>query len=147
MKKKERIHPQCRRPGFNPWVGKIPWGEHDNPLQYSGLENPHGHGRLQSMGSQRVRHDWSIGVSASSSVFPMNIQDWFLLGLTGLISFMSKGFSRVLSITKVQKHQFFGTQPCLWSNSYIHTWLRKNHNFDCIDLCQQSDVSAFEYAV
>ena len=67
---------------------------------------------------------WSrIGVSASASVLPMNIQDWFPLGLTGLISLLSKGFSRVLSSTTVQKHQFFGAQPSLWSNSYIHTWL------------------------
>ena len=67
---------------------------------------------------------WSrIGVSASASVLPMNIQDWFPLGLTGLISLLSKGFSRVLSSTTVQKHQFFGAQPSLWSNSYICTWL------------------------
>ena len=52
----------------------------------------------------------SIGVSASASVFPMNIQDWFPLGLTGWISLHSKGFSRVFSNTTVQKHQFFGAQ-------------------------------------
>ena len=50
-----------------------------------------------------------IGVSASASVLPMNIQDWFPLGLTGLISLQSKGFSRVFPNTTVQKHQFFGT--------------------------------------
>ena len=50
----------------------------------------------------------SIGVSTSTSVLPMNIQDWFPLGLTGLISLQSKGFSRVFSNTTVQKHQFFG---------------------------------------
>ena len=65
----------------------------------------------------------SIGVSASASVFPMNIQDWFPLGLTGLISLQSKGLSRVFSNTTVQKHQFFGAQLSLWSNSHIHTWL------------------------
>ena len=48
---------------------------------------------------------------------------WFALGLIGLISFMSKGLSRVFSNTTVQKHQFFGAQPSLWSNSHIHTWL------------------------
>ena len=64
----------------------------------------------------------SIGVSASASVLPMNIQDWFPLGLTGWISLQSMGVSRVFSNTTVQKHQFFGTQPSLWSNSYIHTW-------------------------
>ena len=50
----------------------------------------------------------SIGPSASASVLPMNIHDWFPLGLTGLISLQSKGFSRVFSSTRVQKHQFFG---------------------------------------
>ena len=65
----------------------------------------------------------SIEPSASASIFPMNIQGWFPLGLTVLISLLSKGFSRVFSSTMIQKHQFFGTQPSLWSNSYICTWL------------------------
>ena len=64
----------------------------------------------------------SIGVSASASILPMNIQDWFSLGLTGLIALQSKGLSRVFSNTTAQKHQFFGTQPSLWSDSHIHTW-------------------------
>ena len=69
----------------------------------------------------------SIGVSASASVLPMNIQGWFSLGLTGLMSLQSKGFSRVFSST-IQKHQFFGTQLSLWSNSFICTGLLdKNH--------------------
>ena len=65
----------------------------------------------------------SIGVSASASVLPMNIQDWFPLGWTGLISLRFKGLSRVFPNTTVQKHQFFGAQPSLRSNSHIHTWL------------------------
>ena len=65
----------------------------------------------------------SIGASVSASVLPMNIQDWFPLGLTGLISLQSKGLSRVLSNTAVQEHQFFGAQPSLRSNSYIHACL------------------------
>ena len=65
----------------------------------------------------------SIGVSASASVLPINIQDWFSLGLTGLISLQSKGLSRVFSNTTVQKRQFFSAQLSLWSNSHIHTWL------------------------
>ena len=65
----------------------------------------------------------SIGASVSARVLPVNIQGWFLLGLTGLISLLSKGLSRVLSNTIIQKHQFFGSQPSLWSNSHIHTWL------------------------
>ena len=62
----------------------------------------------------------SIGASASASVFPMNIQDWFPLGWTGLI-LKSKGLSRVFSNTTVQKHWFLSTQLSLWSYSHIHT--------------------------
>ena len=65
----------------------------------------------------------SIGVSASASVLPMNIQDWFPLEWTGWISLQSKGLSRVFSNTTIQKHQFFGAQPSLWSNYHNHTWL------------------------
>ena len=61
----------------------------------------------------------SIGVSASASVLPMNIQDWFPLGWTGWIFLQSKGLSRVFSNTTVQKHQFFGAQLSLWSKSDI----------------------------
>ena len=68
-------------------------------------------------------HGQSIGVSASTSVHPVNIHNLFPLGLTGWISSQSKGFSRVFSNTTVWKHQFFSTQPSLWSNSHIHTWL------------------------
>ena len=64
-----------------------------------------------------------IGVSISASVLPMNIQDWFPLGLTGWISLQSKRLSRVFSNTTVQKHQFFGAQLSLWSNSHMCTWL------------------------
>ena len=55
----------------------------------------------------------SIGVSASASVLPVNIQDWFPLGLTGWICVQSKGLSRVFSSTTVQKHQFFNIQLSL----------------------------------
>ena len=65
----------------------------------------------------------SIGVPASTSVLPMNIQDWFPSGLTGWISLQSKGLSRVFSNTTVPKHQFFGGQLSLLSNSHIHTWI------------------------
>ena len=65
----------------------------------------------------------SIGVSTSASVLSVNIQDWFPLGLTSLISLQSKGLSRVFCNTTFQKHQFFGTQLSLWSSSHIHTWL------------------------
>ena len=62
----------------------------------------------------------SFGVSASSSILPMNIQDLFSLGWSGWISLQSKGLSRVFSNTIFQKHQFFSTQPSLWSNSHTH---------------------------
>ena len=67
----------------------------------------------------------NIGASAATSVLPMTIQDWFPLGLIGLISLLTKGLSRVFSNTTVQKHQFFGAQPSLCSNSHICTWLLK----------------------
>ena len=65
----------------------------------------------------------SIGVSASTSLLPMNIRDWFPLGWICWISLQSKGLSRVFSNTPVQKHQFFSTQISLQSSSHIHTWL------------------------
>ena len=65
--------------------------------------------------------DQSIGVSASASVFPMNIQGWFPLGLTDLISMLSKGLFKSL----LQRHSLkaFGASSSLWSSSHIHTWL------------------------
>ena len=82
-------------------------------------------GVLRFMGSQRVGRDWTelygALASALASVLPMNIQDWFLLGLTAWISLLSKG----LSNTTVQKHQFFSSQLSLGSNSHIHTWLQE----------------------
>ena len=65
----------------------------------------------------------SIGVSASTSVLPMNIQDWYPLGWTGWISLQSEGLSRVFSNTTVQKHQFCGAQLSSQSNSRIHTYM------------------------
>ena len=65
----------------------------------------------------------SIGVSASASVLPMNIQDWSPLGLTSLISLQSKGLSRVFSNITVQKHQFSSAQLSLRFSSHIGTWL------------------------
>ena len=63
----------------------------------------------------------STGASASASIFPMNIQDWFLLELTGWLSLQSKGLSRVFSNTTGQKYQFFSAQLCLWSKSLMIT--------------------------
>ena len=80
-------------------------------------------------------------VGASPSVLSMNIQGWFPLGLIGLTSFLSKGFSRLFSSTTIWKHRFFTTQllygPTLTS---IHDcW--KNHSFDYTELCWQSIAS------
>ena len=82
-------------------------------------------------------------IGASASVLAMNIQSWFPLRLTGLISLLSKGLSRVFSSTIIWKHQFFSTQPSLCSTlKSVHDYW-KNHSFDYANLCQQSDVCAF----
>ena len=85
----------------------------------------------------------SIGASASASVLSMKIQVLFSLGLTGLISLLSKGLSRIFSNTTVQKHQF--SAPSLLYGSTltsIHDYW-KNHSFDNLDFCWKSNVSAF----
>ena len=78
----------------------------------------------------------SIGASASAPVIPMNIQGWVPLGLTGLISSLSKGLSRVLS-SRVWKHQFCCAQP-LWSNSHICIRLLEKPKLWLCGLCGQS---------
>ena len=70
-----------------------------------------------------VSNGQSIGASASTSVLPMNTQDWSPLGWADWISLQSKGLSRVFSNTTVQKHQFFSAQLSLYSDSHIHTRL------------------------
>ena len=72
-----------------------------------------------------IRCGQRIGALASASVLPMNIQDWFPLGWTGLLSFQSKGLSRVFPRTIAQKRLFFGVQPSLWPNSPIHMRLQE----------------------
>ena len=68
-------------------------------------------------------HGQITGVSASASVLSMNSQSWFPLGLTGLITLLSKGLSRVFSSITVWKHQFFSAQPSLWCRCHIRPWL------------------------
>ena len=89
----------------------------------------------------------SIGASASASVLPVNIQDGFPLGLTGWISLQSKGFSKVFSNKQFKRINSSGLSflysPILTS---IHDYW-KNHSFDQMDLCWQSNVSAFQYAI
>ena len=91
--------------------------------------------------------DQSIGASASIPVLPMNIQDWFPLGLTGLISLLSKGLSKIFSKTQFKSNNSlalsFLYSPTLTS---VHDYW-KNHSFDYTDLCRQSNVFAFRYAV
>ena len=83
---------------------------------------------------------WS---SASASVLALNIQGLLHVGLTSWISLQPRGLSRVFSNTTVQKHQFFGAQLSLWSNSHIHTWLLEESKLDYVDLCRQSNFCAF----
>ena len=66
-----------------------------------------------------LRGGQSIGTSASASVPPMNIQGWFPVGLTGLISLQSNGLSRVLSSTTIWKYQFFASQPSFYGPTLI----------------------------
>ena len=81
-------------------------------------------------------HGQIIRTSTSASVLPMNIHGWFLLGLSGLISLLSKEISRVFSSTTAWKNQFCGAQPSLWLNSNIlhDNWKKLT---DYTDLCQQ----------
>ena len=88
-----------------------------------------------------IRYPKNIGASALASVPPMNIQGWFPLGLTGLISLLSKETWRVFSTSAIWKHQFFGSQISLWPTvTSVHDYW-KNHCFNCKDLGWQSDVS------
>ena len=100
-------------PGIEPIVGGffIIWGTKDALLTSGSFPMS----QLFTSGGH------SIGTSAS--VLPMNIQGWFTLGLTGLISLQSKGLSRVFPSTTVWKHQLFAAQPSLWSKAHVHTWL------------------------
>ena len=100
-------------------------------------------------GSFPMSHLFALGgqstrVSASASVLAMNIQGWFPLGLTGLISRQFKGLSRIFSSTTVQKYQFFSTQPSLWSTSLTTYDYWKNYSFDYMDLCRQITITNFK---
>ena len=103
---------QCCHPTISSSIALFYWCPQSFPASGSFHMSP-----LLASGAQ------SIGVSASTSVLPMNTQNWSPLGWTGWISFQSKGCSRVFSNTTVQKHQFFSVQSSLWSCAHIHTWL------------------------
>ena len=91
-----------------------------SPLAFSLCQHQ---GLFQWIGSF---HQVAKVLEPQASVLPMNNQGWILLGLTGFIFLLSKGLSRVFSNTTVRRHQFFGAQPFLLSNSHIHTWLLEN---------------------
>ena len=84
----------------------------------------------------------SIGASASISVLPMNIQDWFPLGWTGWISLQSKGLSRVFSNVTVQRDQFFSAQLSLWSHNFV-TSLNSFSNVLCLQVSVVRTLTSF----
>ena len=119
----------ARLPCPSPTPGACPWSQWCHPtisssvIPFSSYLQSFPASGSFSMSQFFASSGQSIGVSASTSVLPMNTQDWSPLGWTGWISLQSKGFSRVFSNTTVQKHQFFSIQLSSQSNSHIHTWL------------------------
>ena len=124
------------------WVGDAIQPSH--PLSPSSPPCPQSFPASGSFPNSQFFASSGQNIGASVSVLPTNTQGWFPLGLTGLLVLLSKGLWRVFSSATIRRHQFFGAQPSLWSNSHIHNmtyW--KNHSFDYTDFCFQSDVSAF----
>ena len=104
------------------WVSDVIWPSHPlSPLLF--LPSIFPIIRVFSNKSALCIRWQSSGASTSASVLPVNIQGWFSLGLTGLISLQSKGLSRVISSNKIGSHQFLSAQSSLWSKSHIHIWL------------------------
>ena len=144
-------------PSLTPWLrsNSFPWSQWCHPIILSSV-TPFSFFPQSFPASGSFPMSWLFAsgnqrIGASASVLPVNIQD-FSLGLTGLtgfslgfslISLQSKGLSRVFSSTTIWKHQFLSAQPSLWSNPHIRTWLLEKHSFDYMDLCWQSDISAF----
>ena len=91
----------------------------ESPLDWTEIKPVHPKGDQSWLFIRRT----DVEAEAPALVLPMNIQDWFPLGWTDWISLQSMGLLRVFSNTTIQKHQFFGPQPSLWSISHIHTWL------------------------
>ena len=118
----QHARPPCPSPIPGVYANSCPWSQWCHPTISSSVIPFSSHFKtFPASGSFQMSQFFTsggqrIGVSASASVLPMNIQDWFPLGWTGLISFQSKGLSRVFSNTTVQKHQFFGTQLSLVRN-------------------------------
>ena len=122
----QHTRPPCPSPTPGAYSNSCPLSQWCHPTISSSVV-PYS-SRLQSFlasGSFPISQLFTSGgqsIGASASVLPMNIQNWFPFGLTGLVSLLSKGLSRVFSSTTIQKHQVFA-QPSLWSNSHSHTWL------------------------
>ena len=125
----QHVRPSCPSPTPRPYSNSWPVSRWLNPtissfvVPFSSHRQSFTESKSFQMSPFFTSGGKSIGVSASTSVLPMNIQDWFPLGWTGWISVQSKGLSRVFSNTTVQKHEFFGTQLSLQYNSHTHTWL------------------------
>ena len=101
------------------WIGDAIQPSHPLVVPFSSCPQSLPASESFQMGQLFASGGQSTGVSASTSVLPMNTQDWSPLGWTGWISLKSKGLSKVFSNTTVQKHQFFGTQLSSQSNSHI----------------------------
>ena len=104
---------------LNRWCHQLPYSLLHPSLPAFNLSQHQG----LSQGQCFTRGGPNTGPSPSTSVLPVDIQGWFPLGWTSLISLQSTGPSRVFSSTTVQRPQIFGTQPSLWSNTHICTWL------------------------
>ena len=125
----QHARPPCQSPAPGVHTNSCPWSWWCHPAISSSvfpfsscLQSFPASGSFQ-MSQLFTSGGQNIGVSASTSVLPMNIQDWSPLEWTGWISLQSKGLSRVFSVTTVQKYEFFGSQLSSQSNSHIHMWL------------------------
>ena len=114
----QHARPPCPSPTPGVYPNSCPLSQWCHPTICSWLQSFPASGSFQ-MSQLFTSGGQSIGISASTSVLPVKIQDWFPLGWASWISLQSKGLSRVFSNTTVQKHQFFGVQPSLWSNSVL----------------------------
>ena len=149
----QHARPPCPSPTLRVYSNSCPWSWWCHPaISSSVIPFSSCPQSLPASGSFPLSQlfEWggqSIGVSASASVLPMNTQDWSPLGWTGWISLQSKGLSRVFSTPQLKSINSlvlsFLHHPTLTS---IHDYW-KNHSLDQTDLCWQSNVSAFKYAI
>ena len=145
----ELQHPRLPCPSLSPGVcsNSCLWSQWCHPKISSSVA--HVFSCLQSFPAWRSFPMCWLFPSGDQSIWVCLQHQWIFrflspLGLTGLISLQSRGLSRVFPSTTIQKHQFFGSQPCLWSTSHIHTWQLENHSFFNIDLCWQSEALIFK---